>query len=55
MTMKPHFIGVDYIFRAFVHDHHGVTWWHLGRRGAREVAECPTSVLAGNEKLSEVA
>ena len=47
---EKHLIGVGYIFRVSVHNHHGATRWHAGRPGAGEVAGCPMFWLAGHRK-----
>lgn len=39
-----------YIFRGSVQYHHGGTWQHVGRHGAKEVAENLTVWPAGNRK-----
>ena len=41
-SKHKHVIGVAYIFRGSILYHHGVTWC-VGRYGAEEVAEGPTS------------
>ena len=52
LTNEKLLIGLAYIFRGLVYYLHGATWWCVGRHGAEEVAECPSSWLADNSKWS---